>query len=1235
MGRDHISSAGPYRLLSRLGHGGMGVVYLGKHVEGEQEVAVKTLRVDSVQTLRRLQREIEALSRLDHPSVVKVFDHGMEGDVPWYAMELLRGQTLNEALAMERTPTAPTAVALPRPSSEAPPLRSEVVNLDGKEPDARTLSEAQFTLLGHMIQVCRALAYVHGEGVVHCDLKPDNIFLTDAGKVVLVDFGIATQAMARLGADSMEVAGLLAGTAHYISPERIEGAPFDARSDLYSVGCILYEIVTGQRPFESSQADRVLARHLHDLPTPPSALGWMLPKGLEALILRLMAKQPGARPGHAQAVQHALESLQGVVTPPDLGGPTPQAFLYKPALTGRSELVARIEAHLEDATRGQGGMCLLKGESGVGKTRVAVEMIQIARRRRMEVLIGQATTPTIDRAGIAAAQSSPLSLFRRPLAQIAGKARQLGPDEVQRVFGITGRLLAPLIDELPVGPADPPAPLGSAQVIDALDLTLRAHCGDRPLLLVLDDLHWADATSLNAIEGLLSSIRRGRPWMILAMTRAEEHREEILRLMDTGDVETYPVQRLDTVAVGQIVAQMLGSNSIPEALALRVHTLTLGNPLFVAELLMLAVEQGLIALDDTGVWHLKSEKGRRAADVIAALPLPTTIQSLLVDRLVNMPHGALKLCEAAAVLGKPMEEAQLHHLFGGGMTDFLNNLDELRRREIISDGPGLHQLHFVHDKIREVTYGRMHPRRRRALHIKVARRMSASEGVRVDIGGLAWHWNQGGERERARLCYLEAAELAAGRYAYPDADHFYPLALSLTEPNEPFHWRVQLSRVKNILMVQGRHPEAEAILSDALAHSEAFERDPHLLLEAELTLGRLLSRTGRTLEGLDLLKSAHARATALSDRRREGESMTAQASALLRLGRHAESEALFERAIEVAREVQNTEDEALALTNLAILFLNRSQLDEAEAPLRRALELRRALGDLRGESDSLANLAIFHIHRGRSRTAIETLEHALAIKKTIRDLQGESIVLNNLAVLLHQQGRRLQAYGHLTLALDIERRIQDRRATANTLINLGMLCTDQGLYDEAMARLTEALEIALLSGNKRTESYALYGLGALCRAEARWEDAEEHLSASLNLSHKLEDRHLEGLALLNLAELRRHQRRLPEAATALERAQEIFAALDDQRSAALALCEAGFGALAAGQSASTQIALARELAEEICEDGLVETLNEVIDRLERADLRRRRGEELVAGQCREDLPQKVVRRLRGDREEPH
>ena len=307
---------GDYRVLSRIAEGGMGLILRGQDCVDGRIVALKTVRSARPADAAGIRREIAALRRVDHPGIVQLHDDGVWSGMPWMAMGLLEGQTLcHEMMSLwpnasgslvegeekrQRSEELPTTPARSRASRG----RAYGSAWPAPAPVAAGRLDDVFSIVA---QLCLALDHLHGHGLVHRDLKPTNVMIGDDGRATLFDFGLACSAR-EPGAERGS-GDICVGTMEYAAPEQISGENVDARADIYSLGCMLYELCTGQRPFDGDTSHEIAQSQLRLPPRPPSDLVADVPCALEELLLRMLAKRPDDRPATAAEVGQRLTRI--------------------------------------------------------------------------------------------------------------------------------------------------------------------------------------------------------------------------------------------------------------------------------------------------------------------------------------------------------------------------------------------------------------------------------------------------------------------------------------------------------------------------------------------------------------------------------------------------------------------------------------------------------------------------------------------------------------------------------------------------------------------------------------------------------------------------------------------------------------------------------------------------------------------------------------------------------------
>jgi beta-lactam-binding protein with PASTA domain/predicted Ser/Thr protein kinase len=310
---------GRYRVMSRLGAGGMADVYLAEDQQLGRKVALKLLHrrfAEDPDFVERFRREAQAAAGLQHPNVVSVYDRGSFDDTYYIAMEYLPGRSLKQLIRQE---------------APLDPLRA----------------------IDIAIQILKAARFAHRRGVIHRDLKPHNVIVDDSDHAKVTDFGIA-----RAGASDMTETGSIMGTAQYLSPEQAQGHAVNAASDLYSVGVVLYEMLTGRVPFDAESAVTIALKHVSEAPIPPSAVNPNIPPELEQTILWVLNKNAADRPTDADQLITVLEHCREAITSAGAGQHTASmaAVAAAGAAAGAGAAIAGPTLRSDPATNGSGEM---------------------------------------------------------------------------------------------------------------------------------------------------------------------------------------------------------------------------------------------------------------------------------------------------------------------------------------------------------------------------------------------------------------------------------------------------------------------------------------------------------------------------------------------------------------------------------------------------------------------------------------------------------------------------------------------------------------------------------------------------------------------------------------------------------------------------------------------------------------------------------------------------------------
>jgi len=798
---------GPYRVRGTLGSGGMGLVYDAVHVDSGQRVAIKTVQDKADRAMfAALRGEVTVLQKLKHPYVVAILDEGMSEAWPWYAMERIEGRTLADLNAELWAATRYSGeVSATGAVTGTPPDHDDVENESPPTPTSGGRSSRPPVAGGRLAdvadwyaKVCDALMHLHAQGIVHRDIKPSNIMLRPDRTPVLMDFGIASRWTTERDQiyEPVKQSSPFMGSAPYLAPEQSRREFVDSRADLYSLGCTMYETLTGRAPFVAPTPRAILEKHRSEIAVRASQLVEGVPPDLDELLARLLAKQPRDRIGHADDVARILLRFAPARsgTWPGPRAVPPQPHLYRPAMAGRDDVLDTLRARLDATSRGHGAALLVRGDSGIGKTFLAAEAVRQAELRRLHVVVCECRAVAVETRKDDP-HAGPLSLFGSLLATFTDRFRDgslpagVGvPAEAAGVLAPYEPALGPFASKTALDPSTLPPEATRLRIFEAISQVLRV-CS--PFLLVLDDLQWADELSLGFFEWLPARYFVDQPILVLGLFRPEEASPLLRSLCGREDFEQVTLDRLSEGALVSMTSDMLAMQRPPDAFMRFVVRRSEGNPFFASEYLRLFTAERLLQRR-AGEWVLEKELAT-SDEAYEGLHLPSSVKAVVARRLGRLGEAERKVLEAAAVIGRDFEDRVLADVMRCDLFALEAALRTLTVSNILDEAPA--QRHrFAHDHVREIAYDLVPQDKRNALHLATG---LALEQAQSAIAGsqyaeLAHHFRQGRDLMKARLYLEKAAEHALSTFANGEAARFFAELLAL----EPGGGRAALQRAR-------------------------------------------------------------------------------------------------------------------------------------------------------------------------------------------------------------------------------------------------------------------------------------------------------------------------------------------------------------------------------------------------------------------------------------------------------
>jgi tetratricopeptide (TPR) repeat protein len=1059
---------GPYQLEALLGEGGMGQVFRARDTRLGRPVAIKVIRAEAAQRPDfriRFQREAQATAALNHPHICTLYDVGEQEGASYLVMEYVEGHTL------------------------ASRLREGPLPLD--------------QLLRRAAEVSQALAAAHERGIIHRDLKPANLMLTAAGVKVL-DFGLAKFAGPAAAMDATAAHTIL-GTPAYMSPEQTRGEELDARSDLFSFGCVLYEAATGVRPFRGSSLLDTLREVVSGHPPPPSSLRPELPAGWDSILMRALAKDRDRRYQSAADLFSALEELRGSIPQ---AGPRTEEREPDPVF-GREKELGKLEELLRSAVEGVGRVVLVTGEPGIGKTALTRMFVYQTRKKNADLVVARGVC--VEQYGAAEAYLPFLdalgSLLHSPERErVVALLRRHAPTwclQFPAVF--SSGAMDQILREATGATKD--------RMVRELGDALAALTAETPVMLVLEDVHWIDPASVDMLRHLAERTH-GQRLLLAATARPEdiERNNPTLKKCYTemharGVCEEIALQVLGTQDVAAYLDAHFAPNEFPAELASVIHRKSEGHPLFATGAIQILAERGDIVRTN-GAWKLKQPLAQLELDV------PVSVRSM-IEKKVGLLSDAQRLALLyASIEGEVFTSTVLAALLEADELDLEERLDVLEKihrlihaegEEELPDGSLATIYRFTHALYQNFLYDQLLSKRRVLLHRRAGETLECVYGdqrARVAVV-LATHFERGRDFAKAITFLIQAGDTALSRYANSEAVGLFSrgieLVAKLPEDQQADRRAVLLQKRALAQMALGRLKEAG---EDYRAMREVCRAVGNLEGECRALIGIChVAFNARDVPSMERYNpEARALAERLGNQILLAEVDNAWAMYQMVCGELAEAEAAFSRAIPVARSLKHRPALVVGLTYSGILQFWRSDYANAERIQVEASHLAAEARDGFYLPISLLYLGLTLANRGRISEAMGSMREGLELAKRNNNAVALSRIPNGIGWVSREMGELGTAIEFNQGCVEVSRRTKAAEAEANALLNL--------VYDYLLAgepnKSEEALELILpLYERERWNRWRFYGIRHNAAQAEYWlarrklDRAEEHARALL------------------------------------------------------------------------------------------------------------------------------------------
>ena len=1072
-----------YTVVKKLGDGAVGSVYLVQDLMYNKVLrALKVIRVSEADPERvaTLRREFSILQKFDHPNIVKVYDFGSVittdtgdhiGDF-FFTLDYIQGRDLFQA-------------------TEA--------------------ADDEF-IASLVFQIGHALEYIHRHSLIHFDIKPENIIVTEiqVGNETIfipkiIDFGFAAPLLGPLS-------GTLKGSLHYIAPELLSGTVYDTRVDLFSLGVTLYRVLTRTLPFDAEDPITILKNRQQGNAADIRTLRRDTGGELTDLVVRLMEKDPNKRLANARDVADAVRPLirSKEIIDNYSGGVSSREFVGRKKELQHLMNIVRHEfatRNLTTVDQSRKITCVV-GEQGIGKTPLLEEWRRQAQSEGFLVIGIHCYLKT----------SPPLEAFRWFLHELkyillprGARAREL---LAEYIYLFSALAYEPFEEKDPKPRLDFANEERKLEFLRSIVRLLKEASALVPFALSIDDFHLADEMSTQLIRLIARTQDASFPFVLLSCDSIATIRKELQIEPEEANIVT--LAGIDEEGVAELIRSQLGVAHIPNEIVRAVSNIVGDSPYVLKEFLnqfrLLAPEEALVELEQALRIPTAREK------------LPQSVNDVYARRFRRFSEEEQSVVCAVSCFRSPVQKEILGTICELPPDRLSHNLVLLIMGGVFVDSENGSKVYFSHAGFRQFVYQNLGTERPTLQgHIAAILERRFNDAVETDAEEIGYHYKEAGMQSKAFSFFLRAAHQMASAYLLQESNVLLEEAIQLASSDE------EIGTVQEQLAAQSDlvedYEKAESLYNALLMrpHISASQKYGYLkaLGAVQIRRGRLddaeksftqASGTAQSpeemleiedeLADIDIARGklfdARVRCTSVLKHRSEGMNDSLTSSLLTKLGiisfyesKYDESTGYFEKAYEILKQNEDKTKLISPLLNLGNVYSVRHKYDQALESWNQALHHAEEVGNFHQQGQILNNLGIAEYNQGHYDAALINYEKGLALFDRLGNAPGRALCSTNIGEVHMMQAQYEKAFDAWEQCLELYRTINDAHGLAATyfhLIRLFVLFEDIGQAREHLRQSKEIIEQANLEAQ-----WPIYYLcrSSIALAEKQFDEAEE------------------------------------------------------------------------------------------------------------------------------------------------